>query len=72
VRTTSQSLIDYIQVNVQPHPQERQVQPPNNLHWTKPHVGSFKVNWDVGVDRENDRFGLGMVVRDSDGRFVVA
>jgi ribonuclease HI len=30
------------------------------------------VNWDVGVDRGNDRFGLGIVIRDSDGRFVAA
>jgi ribonuclease HI len=30
------------------------------------------VNWDVGVDRGNDRFSLGIVIRDSDGRFVAA
>ena len=41
-------------------------------HWINPVVGCFKVNWDVGMDWSMDRFGLGMVVRDSNGHCVVA
>jgi hypothetical protein len=65
VRMTSQALIDFKKANEQPYSQERQVQHPDKSLWTKPHVGSFKVNWDVGVDRENDKFGLGIVIRDA-------
>jgi ribonuclease HI len=38
--------------------------------WQKPPVGSIKVNWDAAVDKEGNRIGLGIVVRDHNGQVV--
>jgi hypothetical protein len=39
----------------------------NIAAWEKPNVGCFKVNWDVEMDQPLDQFGMGMVIRDSNG-----
>ena len=31
-------------------------------------MGSFKINWDVGFNRATDNFGMGIVIRDLDGK----
>ena len=40
--------------------------------WMKPVVGSAKINWDVGFNQATDKFGMGIVIRDADGRFVAS
>ncbi|KAG6628833.1 hypothetical protein CIPAW_14G039600 [Carya illinoinensis] len=39
------------------------------VKWEKPEVGMVKVNWDTAVDANNGRVGLGVVVRDDQGKF---
>ena len=40
--------------------------------WKKPPWGWFKISWDFGLNRATARVGMGMVVRDSHGKFVAA
>lgn len=41
---------------------------PTPMCWMPPPVNFHKVNWDVAVDRDRCRVGLGVIIRDSDGR----
>jgi len=49
-----------------------------NLHvpvlqqWKKPPMGVLKLNWDVAIDRARGITGVGLIVRDSHGKVVVA
>ncbi|KAI8574645.1 hypothetical protein RHMOL_Rhmol01G0370100 [Rhododendron molle] len=40
--------------------------------WQRPPYGYFKVNFDGGMDGEGKQCGLGMVLRDWQGRFIAA
>ena len=39
----------------------------NHPRWRAPVMGWYKANWDVGIDRANERLGVGIVVRNSEG-----
>lgn len=41
------------------------------MQWKKPPTGMSKINWDVIVDKNNGRIGLGIIARDCDG-FILA
>ncbi|XP_059441892.1 uncharacterized protein LOC132174217 [Corylus avellana] len=45
--------------------------PPSPAAWTKPPQGYTKINWDASVDKRQNRMGVGVVVRDHDGRALV-
>jgi hypothetical protein len=40
--------------------------------WLKPPLEWVKCNWDVAVDKDRQRMGVVMVVRDDSGSVVVA
>ncbi|XP_059450800.1 uncharacterized protein LOC132181566 [Corylus avellana] len=44
---------------------------PSPAAWTKPPQGYMKINWDASVDKRRKRMGVGVVVRDHDGRAIV-
>jgi hypothetical protein len=42
------------------------------VSWKAPSMGTVKANWDVAVDWGGGKIGIGVVVRDSLGKFVAA
>jgi hypothetical protein len=40
-------------------------------HWKKLAHGIVKLNWDASVDKERHMMGMGIVVRDHEGKFIV-
>lgn len=42
------------------------------VKWCAPPAGCLKANWDVAIDREAGRVGMGVVVRDCEGRVKAA
>ncbi|XP_059454932.1 uncharacterized protein LOC132185136 [Corylus avellana] len=72
VRITNQVMVDFSQANLSTTPTVRQERMAPSSIWTKPVVGSFKINWDVGFNLDTDKFGMRIVIRDSNGRFVAA
>ena len=44
----------------------------NELIWKPPPKGWFKVNTDVAIQIQEQRVGLGILIRDSEGGFVAA
>ncbi|XP_059454900.1 uncharacterized protein LOC132185097 [Corylus avellana] len=38
--------------------------------WKPPNMGSVKANWDAAVDRGSRKIGIGIVLRDYEGKFV--
>ncbi|XP_059458269.1 uncharacterized protein LOC132187853 [Corylus avellana] len=38
--------------------------------WTKPPQGYVKINWDASVDKQRNRMGVGVVIRDHEGGVV--
>ncbi|KAF5475859.1 hypothetical protein F2P56_007621 [Juglans regia] len=38
--------------------------------WSKPEVGSYKVNWDVAVNQKEGHIGIGVLIRDHQGFFI--
>jgi hypothetical protein len=42
------------------------------VRWKAPSMGAVKANWDAAVDRGGGKIGIGVVVRDSLGKFVAA
>ncbi|XP_059446901.1 uncharacterized protein LOC132178490 [Corylus avellana] len=42
------------------------------LRWIVPPPGWCKANWDLGLDKQPERFGMGVVVRDQMGDIVIA
>jgi hypothetical protein len=46
------------------------IDPP--MYWQPPPTSLYKVNWDVAVDNNNGRIGVGIVVQDFEGVVVAA
>ncbi|XP_042972982.1 uncharacterized protein LOC122304783 [Carya illinoinensis] len=44
---------------------------PLSTKWIGPPPNVFKANWDAVIDKGNSKLGIGVVIRDSDGLFVV-
>jgi hypothetical protein len=42
------------------------------LKWTPPPIGWCKANWDVAFNKELQRVGVGVIVRDNNGRVLAA
>jgi hypothetical protein len=40
--------------------------------WNKPPPSSWKINWDVAISKTLKKMGLGVIIRDEDGRVVAA
>jgi ribonuclease HI len=38
------------------------------VHWMAPTPGYLKANWDAGFDRQNGRLGMGVIIRDQQGK----
>ncbi|XP_040996027.1 uncharacterized protein LOC121242200 [Juglans microcarpa x Juglans regia] len=38
--------------------------------WSKPDVGSYKVNWDAAVNQKEGKIGIGVLIRDHHGYFI--
>jgi hypothetical protein len=72
VRITNQAMDDFSQANLSATPAMMQERVRPSSISTKPTVGSAKIKWDVGFNRATDKFGMGIVIRDADGRFVTA
>ena len=45
----------------------KEVPNPSGVQWRAPLPGWYKANWDVGIDKANERMGVGVVVRNSEG-----
>ncbi|XP_059441991.1 uncharacterized protein LOC132174335 [Corylus avellana] len=45
---------------------------PTQCNWKNPPIGWFKANWDAGVNQHSGRVGLGVVIRDHQGKMWVA
>lgn len=45
---------------------------PADCVWKKPELGFIKINWDVAIDKEGKKMGVGIVARDHDGQVVAA
>ncbi|KAJ0096619.1 hypothetical protein Patl1_27305 [Pistacia atlantica] len=43
---------------------------PSSPRWQPPPEGIFKVNWDASVGKENGTIGVGIAIRDWQGRFL--
>ncbi|KAJ0088281.1 hypothetical protein Patl1_33237 [Pistacia atlantica] len=43
---------------------------PSSPRWQPPSEGIFKVNWDASVRKENGTIGVGIAIRDWQGRFL--
>lgn len=46
--------------------------PPTHVGWHRPLSSWFKCNWGTTFSEENNTWGLGVVVRDSEGLVVAA
>ncbi|XP_042974616.1 uncharacterized protein LOC122306248 [Carya illinoinensis] len=51
-----------------PAMQEERVEPLQV--WKAPPYGYYKINWDAAVDHKNQRVGIGVIIRDSDGQVI--
>jgi ribonuclease HI len=49
-----------------------QQQPQSTPVWTKPNAGRFKCNIDASFSTNHNKVGIGMCIRDDQGRFVLA
>ncbi|XP_059441702.1 uncharacterized protein LOC132174001 [Corylus avellana] len=38
--------------------------------WTKPPLGYVKVNWDASIDKRQNKMGVGVLVRDHEGKAI--
>jgi hypothetical protein len=45
---------------------------PQSQRWTKPPTRIIKLNWDVALDRKNNKMRVGAIVRDSSGEVLTA
>jgi len=48
------------------------VEPVQRMGWKKPSEGSWKINWDAAISKEKLKMGVGIVIRDAEGRLVAA
>ncbi|XP_042954639.1 uncharacterized protein LOC122291053 [Carya illinoinensis] len=44
----------------------------SNLIWIPPPAGVYKVNWDAAIKEEASKVGIGIVIRDFEGRVVAS
>ena len=42
------------------------------IQWQRPPLGWFKANWDASVSKQQGRMGLGVVIRDGQGKYIAA
>jgi hypothetical protein len=43
-----------------------------DVSWKPPALGSLKINWDAGIDRDRGVVGIGIVVRNHEGSLIAA
>lgn len=74
-RMAVSDAVDFLEANSS-EVQETTVAHPTHsdsaLKWEKPCFGCFKINFDGGLDHRKRTGGLGIVIRDSNGRFRAA
>ncbi|TXG53482.1 hypothetical protein EZV62_022651 [Acer yangbiense] len=46
--------------------------PVARIRWSKPDIGSFKINTDAAIKVANNQVGVGAIIRDSGGKVMVA
>ncbi|CAL1404049.1 unnamed protein product [Linum trigynum] len=61
----------YLEEYKQHQVREQVVATPSVKHWKKPDFGKVKINTDAGL-LENGGIGLGVVIRDAEGNFILA
>ena len=70
VRSSLRVLDDFQEVNKQPLAPTRQ--PPNEIKWSPPQPGCYKVNVDGAVFSKRKQVGIGVIIRDSAGLVIAA
>jgi ribonuclease HI len=40
------------------------------VEWTKPPLGTIKLNWDASIDKVRNRMGVGVIARDHNGQAI--
>ncbi|MCH99278.1 cytochrome P450, partial [Trifolium medium] len=70
-RTTT-LLVDWRGAQNQHSPNNSQLQHRSVTRWVKPQLGRYKCNIDASFSVQHNKVGIGMCIRDDQGRFVLA
>jgi hypothetical protein len=68
VKTAEDQLEAFTSANQHIRTQGTGVRREHYIPWTKPPLGVIKVNWDAAVDGKQRRIGIGVIVRNHEGR----
>ena len=69
-REAMKSIEEFQKARTEEHPTNDAPNIHNQVRWRAPGSGWYKANWDVGIDRENERLGVGIVVRNLEGLVI--
>jgi hypothetical protein len=58
------SIKDFVSINSKDQATQSSIVEEPPLLWQPPHLGMYKVNWDVVVDIAHGRIGIGIIIRD--------
>jgi hypothetical protein len=65
-REMVKGIEEFQRVRMEEKPTTNETHGQNHVRWRAPVMEWNKANWDVGIDRANERLGVGIVVRNSE------
>ena len=67
IRVAMMSIEEFQSARREDKTSNKETPNPSSGQWQAPLTGWYKANWDVGIDKANERMGVGIVVRNSEG-----
>jgi ribonuclease HI len=72
LKKSDEFIVEYKKANERSRPMEHTNSVDRGKTWTAPNSGWMKANWDMAINKDQDRVDIGVIIRDEKGRVVVA
>ena len=67
IRVAMTSIEEFQSARMEDKASNKETTNPSSGLWRAPLIGWYKANWDAGIDKANERIGVGVVVRNYEG-----